>query len=111
MTSHQDELRAKHKKALSAIEQMSGRLEKKVCFHCRGCDLLLTQSWQSLETEDTSEKLGNLRQAEAERKQQIAGYRANIEKLKGAIENRPADVDTTQLDKEIVGVSAHRSSL
>lgn len=32
MTSRQDELRAKHKKALDAIEQMSGRLERKVCF-------------------------------------------------------------------------------
>lgn len=71
-------------------------------FPNRKCDIVLTRSQQAAETEDTSEKLGNLRTKEMERKQQIAGLKANIEKLKEATENRPASVDTTELDKEIV---------
>lgn len=63
---------------------------------------LLKLFGQAEETDGISKQLGNLREKEIERKQQIAGNRANIEKLKEATENRPANVDTTELDKEIV---------
>jgi hypothetical protein len=57
---------------------------------------------QAAETEGITEQLSNLRKKEIERKQQIASNKSAIDKLKAQTENRPANVDTTELDKEIV---------
>lgn len=57
---------------------------------------------QAAETEGITEQLSSLRKKSIERKQQIAGNKAAMEKLQTATENRPANVDTTELDKEIV---------
>ncbi|KAJ9126337.1 hypothetical protein QFC24_002070 [Naganishia onofrii] len=87
MQSRYEKLKASHKKATDAITQVEVRLDSKAA-----------------ETEAISEELANLRKKEQERKNKIAECKTKIDRTKVILENRPENVDTSEIDKQITDV-------